>query len=243
MRGPVARHAAARVDSESGIGHMHGVGAAGDERCVRLRVVERDGAGPGAGVGRSHAPTHAAGRGTEDPAAERQARFEATMLPHLDAAYTLARHLMRDRADAEDAVQEAYLRAFRYFDGFRGGDGRAWLLTIVRNRCRTLALHRRRAARDEPLDESVHGELPAGATPEAGDGDVEVHGVTRPALLRALARLPAPARDILLLREVHGLSYREIGTVVGVPVGTVMSRLARARERLRHALAPAEARR
>lgn len=161
------------------------------------------------------------------------ARFEATVLPHLDAAYTLARYLTRDPHDAEDAVQDACLRALRYFDTFRGGDGRAWLLSIVRNRCYTLR-HRRRATLDTEFDEELHSEA---VEVEASDA-AALRASAREVLEDALGRLPDEFREAIVLRELEGLSYKEISEVVGVPVGTVMSRLSRARQRLQHALPP-----
>lgn len=159
-------------------------------------------------------------------------RFEAAVLPHLDSAYNLARYLTRDLHDAEDVVQEAYLRALRYFGGYRGGDARAWMLAIVRNTFHTW--RRRERHQDEALefDEARHSE----AIEEAHPGALLDTALDREALERALERLPTEFREVLVLRELEGMSYKEIGTVVGVPVGTVMSRLARARERLRRSL-------
>src|SRR5512143_1487036 len=162
----------------------------------------------------------------------RTARFESTVLPHLDAAYNLARWLTRNDHDAEDVVQEAFLRAFRFFPSFRGGDPRAWLLTIVRNACWTwLRANRAREVAtaledvDEPVDvaASVEEDL--------------VRRADGPRLKRALDQLPGEFREVIVLRELEELSYREIAEVAGVPVGTVMSRLARARRRLQSALA------
>jgi RNA polymerase sigma-70 factor (ECF subfamily) len=160
------------------------------------------------------------------------ARFETTMLPHLDAAYGLARLLVRDDHDAEDLVQEAYLRAVRHFDGFRGGDPRAWLLTIVRRTCYTWLKRRRSRPSPTEFDEEMHSRELAAENPEA----LMLHGDLRETLSRAVEGLPIEFREVLLLREVQGLSYREIDEIVGVPVGTVMSRLARARRRLQAAL-------
>jgi RNA polymerase sigma-70 factor (ECF subfamily) len=158
-------------------------------------------------------------------------RFEAVVLPHLDAAYTLARHLMRNDHDAEDAVQDAYLRALRYFDGFRGGDGRVWLLMIVRNSC--MSAHTRRgAAAVTEFDEAHHSGAIADDHPEAA----LLRSAARASVRRALDTLPFKFREAIVLRELEGLSYKEIGDAVGVPVGTVMSRLSRARQRLREAL-------
>ncbi|PYP26234.1 MAG: RNA polymerase subunit sigma [Gemmatimonadetes bacterium] len=162
-------------------------------------------------------------------------RFEAVVLPHLDAAYTLARYLMRDAHDAEDVVQDAYLRALKYFDGFRGtgpGDSRAWLLAIVRNTAYTVRRSRRADERATEFDEALHSEAVADDHPEAA----VVSQSEREELHRAIDRLPPEFREVIVLRELEGLSYKEISDVAGVPVGTVMSRLFRARKRLQDAL-------
>jgi RNA polymerase sigma-70 factor, ECF subfamily len=162
-------------------------------------------------------------------------RFEAIVLPHLDAAYTLARYLMRNEADAQDIVQDAYLRALRYFGGFRGaeaGEGRAWLLAIVRNTAYTRRRQQRRDSDSAEFDEQLHSESVADLHPEA---DL-VDAAARESLHQALDRLPLDFREVIVLRELEGLSYKEIGEVTGVPVGTVMSRLSRARSRLQRAL-------
>jgi RNA polymerase sigma-70 factor, ECF subfamily len=159
-------------------------------------------------------------------------RFEAAVLPHLDSAYNLARYLTRDVHDAEDVVQEAYLRALRYFGGYRGGDARAWVLAIVRNTFHTWRQRERHQDEAMEFDEDRHSEVIEGAHP----GALLDTALDREALERALERLPTEFREVLVLRELEGMSYKEIGTVVGVPVGTVMSRLARARERLRRSL-------
>lgn len=158
-------------------------------------------------------------------------RFEAVMLPHLGAAYRVARYLLRSDFDADDVVQEAFLRALRYFGGFRGegaGPSRAWLLTIVRN---TAFTWRRRQPAEEStteFDEQVHSDEAAGEDPES----VLAGGDARETVARLLERLPADLREVIVLREIEGLSYQEISEVAGVPVGTVMSRLSRARQRL-----------
>jgi RNA polymerase sigma-70 factor (ECF subfamily) len=164
--------------------------------------------------------------------AAKRARFEQVVLPHLDAAYNLARWLTRKEQDAEDVVQEACLRAFQFLDGFRGTDARAWLLTIVRNTCYTW-LERNRAR--EPavtFDETKHSGSVA-ASPESA----MVHDEDKELLRRALEELPVDYREVIVLRELEGLSYREIATVANIAVGTVMSRLARARGRLQSCLA------
>ncbi|HZT58705.1 MAG TPA: sigma-70 family RNA polymerase sigma factor [Pyrinomonadaceae bacterium] len=160
------------------------------------------------------------------------ASFEAAVLTHLDAAYNLARWLTRDESDAEDVVQEAMLRAYRFFGSFRGPDGRAWLLAIVRNTCRTWM---RRNRSPEFMSEAVElDEVEAGGmTPE----ELLIRNADGEALRRALEELPAEFREALVLREFEGLSYKEIALVTDSPVGTVMSRLARARARLQRSLA------
>ncbi len=162
-------------------------------------------------------------------------RFEATLLPHLDAAYTLARYLMRDEDDAQDVVQEAYLRALKYFDGFRGDQGgkaRAWLLAIVRNAAYTWRRRHRVDARAAEFDEEIHSEAVAEVHPEAA----LLRAAARESLQQGLDRLPPEFREVIVLREIEGLSYKEISDVAGVPVGTVMSRLSRARRRLQETL-------
>ncbi|HYK17220.1 MAG TPA: sigma-70 family RNA polymerase sigma factor [Bryobacteraceae bacterium] len=156
------------------------------------------------------------------------ARFEFLVMPHRKAAYNLARWLTRNDHDAEDVVQEAFMRAFRFFDGFHGGDSKAWLLTIVRNSCHTWMQQNRKLA----LEENIGDYESTAPSPEA----VVIENVDREALRRAIEELPAEFREAIVLRELEGLSYKEIGAVTGVPVGTVMSRLARARGRLARAL-------
>ena len=154
----------------------------------------------------------------------RPSRFDEIILPHLDAAYTLARYLVRDEHDAQDVVQEAALRALRYFDGYRGGDSRAWLLSIVRN-CAMDRHHERGRDFDTiPIDESIAGNSHADA--------LVLEGSERDRIMRAVDSLPVEFREVIVLREVEELSYKEISAVVGAPIGTVMSRLARARKRL-----------
>jgi RNA polymerase sigma-70 factor (ECF subfamily) len=156
-------------------------------------------------------------------------RFEQRVVPLLDDAYTLARHLMRDEHDAQDVVQEAYLRAWRYFAGFRGGDERAWLLTIVRNCCYTWR-RGRRGTESVSYDDDAHSPtMPTRYATDAGALD----GSEREHLAAALDSLPTEYREALVLREIQDLSYREIARITGTPVGTVMSRLSRGRERLR----------
>jgi RNA polymerase sigma-70 factor, ECF subfamily len=163
------------------------------------------------------------------------ARFEAAVLPHLDAAYTLARYLTRNAHDAEDVVQDACLRALKYFDGFRGEgetSARAWLLTIVRNTAYSRKGRRRADARTTEFDETQHSDAVADEHPEG----VLLQEDAKETLGRALDRLAPEFREVIVLRELEGLSYKEISEVAGVPVGTVMSRLSRARTRLQEVL-------
>jgi RNA polymerase sigma-70 factor, ECF subfamily len=154
--------------------------------------------------------------------------FEQIMLPHLDAAYTLAHYLLRNEDAAQDAVQEAFLRAVRHFDGFRGENPRAWLLTIVRHCCATSRTRRRRELTFVEFDERQHSEHVETATPE-------LHLVRANAVdtfQRALDSLSHQDREVLILREVEDLAYDEIALSIGAPIGTVMSRLSRARKRM-----------
>ena len=162
-----------------------------------------------------------------------QLRFEQIVLPHLDAAYNLARWLTRNDQDAEDVVQEACLRAYRFFAGFYGGDSRAWLLTIVRNTCYTWLRHNRAHELTTPFDESVHDVECESLNPEV----LLLHQADQQQLRQALEALPVEAREVIVLRELEGLSYKEIGAIADIPLGTVMSRLARGRKRLQHDLA------
>ena len=157
-------------------------------------------------------------------------RFEQIALPHLPAAYNLARWLVRNDQDAEDVVQEAYLRAFKFFDGYRGGESRTWLLTIVRNTCYSWLQRNRARELTDSIDET----------------EVESSDFTNPELRliqnadaqmvrAALAELPLEFREVTVMRELEELSYKEIALIADLPIGTVMSRLARGRKRL-HAL-------
>ena len=159
-----------------------------------------------------------------------RAQFEQTVLVHLGAAYNLARWLTRDDRDAEDVVQEACLRAFRFFDGYRGGNSRAWLLTIVRHTCYTW-LRANRANELIALDETLDS-----ADPGAGPEELVLQSVDQQALRKALEELTVEFREVIILRELEEMSYKEIAAIAGVPLGTVMSRLARARKRLEHSL-------
>lgn len=165
---------------------------------------------------------------------EERARFERVVLPHLDAAYNLARWLTRDEHDARDVVQEALLRALRYFHGLRGEHARPWLLQIVRNTCWSW-LEQNRPADVVPLDddEGWH-EMPA---PAADEPQAQAaRKAERARMDWALSRLPAAYREVIVLRELEDLSYRDIARIADIPVGTVMSRLARGRDQLRRLL-------
>ena len=160
----------------------------------------------------------------------RRDRFETIALPHLDAAYVLARWLTRNEADASDVVQEAFLRALRYFDGYRDGDAKSWLLKIVRHTCYSWL------ARNRPADVvSLDAESEIGSKRATASIDAEALLESRSDLRRleqVMEALPVPLREILVLREFHELGYREIAEVTGMPIGTVMSRLYRARSQL-----------
>jgi RNA polymerase sigma-70 factor (ECF subfamily) len=160
-------------------------------------------------------------------------RFERIILPHLDAAYALARWLTRNQEDARDVVQEAFLRALRYFDSYRDGDPKSWLLKIVRHTCYSWL------ARNRPADvTSLEAEVESGNEVAAVSIDADAFLESRSDLRRLrvlIMGLPTPLREMLVLREFHELGYREIAEVTGVPIGTVMSRLYRARCRLLHA--------
>jgi RNA polymerase sigma-70 factor (ECF subfamily) len=156
----------------------------------------------------------------------------AFLVAHLDAAYNLARWLVRNEADAEDVVQEAYLRAISHFAGFRGGGGRAWLLTIVRNSCYDHLRQNGASGQTTDFDEAEHSAGQQSRNPETAVLLAERTEV----LTKALAELPTEYREVLVLRELEQLSYREIADIVGIPLGTVMSRLSRARQQLRQTL-------
>jgi RNA polymerase sigma-70 factor (ECF subfamily) len=168
---------------------------------------------------------------------ERARRFRDAALPYLDDAFTLARYLMRNSADAEDAVQECYLRALRHFDSYRGPAMKPWLLTILRNVCNAEFARRGKGEipADYSEDEPTAGELPMWQEPQASPEAVLLRLQDDRAIRKLVADLPPPFREAIVLREVNDLSYDEIAKVAGVPVGTVMSRLARARAMLRAA--------
>jgi RNA polymerase sigma-70 factor, ECF subfamily len=173
---------------------------------------------------------------------ERMRTFQAAALPHLDDVYTLARYLMRNTQDAEDAVQECYLRALRHFDSYRGPAMKPWLLAILRNVCN--AEFARRSKEEVPTDytqeESLAEEMPMWQEPQSTPEKMIVRRQDTATIRRLVAELPEPFREAIVLREMNNLSYQEIAQVAGVPVGTVMSRLARGRAMLRAAWNAAE---
>jgi len=181
--------------------------------------------------------THPAPLQTHDPAplaetsSERQRRFEQSVLPHFDAAYNLARWLTRNDHDAQDVVQEAVLRAYRFFDGMRG-DAKPWLLAIVRNSCFTW-FQANRPTDTVGFDEDIAELLPAD---DDGPEVQAARNCDRKMLNAAIATLPAQFREVLILRELEDLSYKDIAHIADVPIGTVMSRLARARRLLAKSL-------
>jgi RNA polymerase sigma-70 factor (ECF subfamily) len=158
----------------------------------------------------------------------RLTEFERQVLPHLDAAYNLARFLMRNDQDAEDVVQEAALRAFRFFDSFRGENSRAWFLSIVRNTAFTALKHNRMDEETIVFDEELHG----GQIPSLDAGTELDRAQDRQTVRAAIEQLPAEFREAITLRELEGMSYKEIADIAGVPIGTIMSRLARGRRQL-----------
>jgi RNA polymerase sigma-70 factor (ECF subfamily) len=174
-------------------------------------------------------------------AGDRRQRFEHLVLPHMDAAYDLALWLVRDPPRAEEAVQEAFLRAYRFLDGFRGGDARPWLLGIVRNACYTLLERERESTGSEAFEEGACSEetIAAGAVVSfpVNPETAAIESAERELVQRCLEGLPAVFREALVLREFHGCSYREIASIVAAPIGTVMSRIARGRRLLQRALA------
>jgi RNA polymerase sigma factor (sigma-70 family) len=175
------------------------------------------------------------------PGDSKRARFEREMLPHLDAAYNLARWILRGSEDAQDVTQEAFLRAFKYFDGFHGGNAKAWLLSIVRNGCYSWIKSR---PKTESMSEDDEGRLNPEherALEAAGHGmpSPEAHAIEkadRKLLQEGLQELPTDYREILILREIEELSYKEISEIAKIPIGTVMSRLSRARALLQQKL-------
>jgi RNA polymerase sigma-70 factor, ECF subfamily len=164
-------------------------------------------------------------------------RFDETILPHLNAAYNYARWLTRNDAEAEDVVQDACVRAMRFFDSFRGDDARSWLMAIVRNTWYTRAARHAPVTELNPMAKPAHEPVDDALDPEALL--LQQDAVER--VRDGLHQLPVDFREVIVLREIEGLSYKEIAAVINAPIGTVMSRLARARERLLAALQHAPA--
>ncbi len=164
---------------------------------------------------------------------EKRARFEEIVLPHLDAAYNLARWLTRNEHDGQDVVQEAYLRAFKFFESFRGANSRSWLLSIVRNTTFTWLQQTRKSDFTTPFEEEKHEVEDTVALPDLLLLRVEDQQTVR----QAVEELPPEFREVIVLRELEELSYKEIALITQVPIGTVMSRLARARQQLERNLA------
>jgi RNA polymerase sigma factor (sigma-70 family) len=177
-------------------------------------------------------------RGSDVLDSQDQLRFETLVLPHLDAAFNLARWLMRRGADAEDVAQEAMLRSYRFFPAFRGADARAWLLQIVRNTCYTWMDRNRHGKDMTEFNEEIHAVPGSGgsATPSVTPESLAIECDQRERLTRALESLPPRYREVLVLRELEGCSYKEIATIAAIPIGTVMSTLARARRQLQSTL-------
>jgi len=162
---------------------------------------------------------------------DKQARFEELMMPHLDSAFNLARWLTRNEHDAQDVVQEAFLRAYRFFEGFHGANARAWLLSIVRNTAYTW-LRKNRKHELTTFDLETHDVEDTSPNAEV----LLLKKADRQELMRAVEELPVEFRETLILRELEGMSYKEIAELAEVPIGTVMSRLARARKLLQRSL-------
>jgi RNA polymerase sigma factor (sigma-70 family) len=166
-------------------------------------------------------------------------QFEEIFLPCLDAAYNLARWIVQHDQDAQDVVQEAYMRAFKGFHGFHGGNGRAWLLTIVRNTAYTWMNKRTPDQKLIPYREEKHADI-ISINQTRNENVIEKR---KEDLHNAMERLPAEFREVIILYEIEGLSYKELASSLGVPLGTVMSRLSRARRRLQMEFAQVRTRR
>lgn len=167
------------------------------------------------------------------PERDQRLCFAQLILPHLDAAYNLARWLTHNDQDAQDMVQDACLRAFRFLPGFRGSNSRVWLLTIVRNTCYTWLQQRRQDELTTPFDEEIHDIESDALNPEV----LHLKRIEHDKIKESLESLPVEYREVIVLRELEGLSYKDISAIVHVPLGTVMSRLARARRQLQGYLA------
>jgi RNA polymerase sigma factor (sigma-70 family) len=164
--------------------------------------------------------------------ADQLARFEQIILPHLDDAYNLARWLTRQEQDADDVVQEAMLRAYQFFDSFQGSCSRPWLLSIVRNTCYTWLQRNKAREPKASFDEEIHSGARTSVSPTTHSLALEERGLLR----QAIEQLPQEFREAIVLRELEGLSYKEIAEISGIPLGTVMSRLARGRDQLQQCL-------
>ena len=187
-----------------------------------------------AGIARAQAPPKMRRAKSEPPlGGEEAARFRAIALPHLDAAYAFARSLCRDATLADDIVQDAYLRAYRGFGGYRGGSAKAWLFAIVRSSFLTWARSRKNRLELTDDEDALDQVVDDGATPEG----LVLREAADAAVRAAVEALPDPFREAIVLREFQDLSYKEISEITSVPIGTVMSRLARARRLLAIALA------
>ena len=173
---------------------------------------------------------------------ERMRRFRAAALPYLDDVFTLACYLVRDPVDAEDAAQECYVRALRHFDSYRGPAMKPWLLAILRNVCNAEFARRRKeeVPTDTTQEDPVTEAMPMWQEPQASPESLVLRQQDSATIRRLVAELPQPFREVIVLREINDLSYQEIAGVAGVPIGTVMSRLARARAMLRSAWNAAE---
>lgn len=168
-------------------------------------------------------------------------QFERLIMPHVDAAYNLAHWLMRDSADAEEAAQEAFLRAYKFFGSFRGEEGKAWLLAIVRNTCYTMNGRNQGKRLCDEFDEQIHLPDPDDAGSHGrtcrNPEDLAIEHANCELVNKAIGNLPVAFREVLIMRELEDLSYKEIAKIIDVPLGTVMSRLARGRSLLQQALA------
>jgi RNA polymerase sigma factor (sigma-70 family) len=172
-----------------------------------------------------------------DPTVEQ--RFKTLVLPHVNSAFNVARWLTRNDQDAQDVAQEAYLRAFKFFPGFRGEDARAWLLAIVRNTFYTWYQQNRGQTPDAVFDEEVHSFETSAAHQEDDNPEaILMRSESRKRVRNALLSLPLEFREVVMLRELEELSYKQIAAIVGIPMGTVMSRLGRGRQLLATLLAP-----
>ncbi len=158
--------------------------------------------------------------------------YEEALLPHLGAAYNLARWIMGNDQDAEDMVQEAYLRAYQYFGSYQGGNSRSWLLTIVRNTCYTWL----RQNRSQELSVTLEDEIYTSDSETLDPENVFQHSLDHQLVRRALEKLAVEYRELIVLRELEGMAYKEIALMTKIPIGTVMSRLARGRQRLKDCL-------